>query len=112
MNGLASAQRMAYTMDDETYGYSWSIEQSPNACFADVTIADFFEFDDESSAKCGIVRYRSRQSDGSDKTTTLPGLDYFERVHVIYDARLTSVTYRIQVKNASSVALWSISYWG
>lgn len=113
MNGLATATRTAWTLDSDFYGYSWTIEQSPNICFADVVIGHYYEFDDESVAECGITKFRSRQADGSDKTTTLPSVDALDgAAHVIYDARLTSVTYRIQVQNAHTTALWSISYWG
>jgi hypothetical protein len=83
--------------------HSTTIELEPGDGFAQVSLGDFWEWDDQSWAIIGITRITHRRKNGLDKVITFPSAffttDTADLTRIVYDANLSSITVQTGVQN-------------
>lgn len=82
---------------------SWTIELEPHDSFAQVTLADYWEMDDKSSAIVAISRLTHRKANGKDKAIAFLStpflVDTAEMTRIAGDPKMSSISIVMGAEN-------------
>jgi hypothetical protein len=93
MNGMHQEQHWGYTVDSDEQTHSDDYKLPPTPTLAQITVGDFYEFDDKSHANLGFTSCTYLDQNGVPQTDTFPGIHEGGTVHVFGRNGLTSATF-------------------
>ena len=97
MNGMHQQQSWAYNFDSDNYTASWDWELPPTPTCAQITLADFYEFDDKSHVDLGFSSCQYLDQNGVKRTDTFPDIDSADAVHVFAKMGLVRADFQMRV---------------
>lgn len=105
--GESAWRAEAWTGPNNSYTASWTVEMPPSAVFAKVSPAFYMEY----SSNVGmmgveIANIRRRRPDDSDETVNVGNAP------VVWEPRMTSITYRLNLYNCQGRILCDLGFWG
>jgi hypothetical protein len=74
MNGMHQEQHWAYNLGSNDFTASHDFELPPTPTLAQVTLGDFYEFDDKSHAELGFTSCVFVDASGVTRTDTFPDI--------------------------------------
>lgn len=104
-------QRWAYTTGSDDYTASYDYELPPTATLAQVTLGDFYEFDDQSHVDLGFTSCAYLDEDGVTRTDTFPDIDNLDAVHVFGRNGLVRADFQIRVSNMAAACVVNFFFW-
>lgn len=105
INGMHQEQKWAYTEGSDNYSASYDVEFPPTPTIAQITLADFFEFDDQSHVDLGFTSCSFLDENGVTRTDTFPDIDDLAAVHVFARNGLVRADYQIRVSNLAAACV-------
>jgi hypothetical protein len=104
-------QHWAYTTGSDDYSSTHHFELPPTPTLAQVTLGDFFEFDDKSHVDLGFISGSFLDSSGVTRPLNFPDIDALDAVHVFAQPGLASAVYGTKISNASASYVVNFFFW-
>lgn len=111
MNGMHQEQHWGYTLDSDEQTKSYDFKLPPTPTLAQITVGDFFEFDDQSHANLGFTSCSYLDGNGVTQTDMFPGIHEGGTVHVFGRNNLTSATFQVGVSNIFVSFVVNFFFW-
>lgn len=111
MNGMHHAHYWAYTTGSDDYTVTHQYELAPTSTLAQISLSDFYEFDDQSHADIAFLGCTYLDSSGVTRTDTFPVIDAFDAVHAFGRNGLASATFGIRVSNIAASYIVNFFFW-
>jgi hypothetical protein len=111
MNGMHQEQAWAYTTDSDNYTPTWQYELPPTNTLVQVSLGDYYEFDDKSHVDLGLISGSYLDSNGVTRQLNFPDIDAFGATHVLAQPGLTSIVYGTKVSNAAMSVVANFFFW-
>jgi hypothetical protein len=83
MNGQHQEQHWAYTIDSDDFSHSGEFRLPPTSALAQISLGDFYEFDDKSHVDAGFTSCDYIDGDGVPRTDNFPDIDALAATHVL-----------------------------
>jgi hypothetical protein len=100
----------AFEWGGDFFSATWTIELTPHDASAQVTLADYWEMGDQSTAQVAFTKLTHRKSNGKDEVThfisDFYNNDTADLTRIVGDSRLSSVT--VGVGLADIYANWML----
>ena len=102
MNGMHQEQHWAYNLGSNDFTASHDFELPPTPTLAQVTLGDFYEFDDKSHAELGFTSCVFVDASGVTRTDTFPDIDALDAIRVFGRNGLARADFQLRVSNVSA----------
>ena len=103
MTGMLAFTGYAFESGGDYYTASWTIELEPHDSFAQVTLADYWEMDDESSAIVAISALTHRKANGKDEVISFLShpfsVDTAKMTRIAGDPKMSSISIVMGAEN-------------
>jgi hypothetical protein len=111
MNGMHQEQHWAFTTGSDDFSSTHHFELPPTPTLAQIHLADYFEFDDQSHADIGFISGTFVDGDGVTRDLTFPDIDQFDATHAFAQSGLASATFGIRVSNCAGSYIVNFFFW-
>jgi len=112
MNGMHHSSGYAYQIGGDWHSASWHYELSPKSTLAQLTLADHYEFDDETKVDLGFTSCEFIDGDGVQHKDSFPDIDQIGGVvHKFGRNKLVRVDWEMRVYDVYSTWLLNLFYW-
>lgn len=110
LTGMLAFTGGALEIGGDYFTATWTIELEPHNAFAQVTLADFWETDDDSTAQVCITKLAHRKSSGKDEIihfiSNIFGSDTADLTRIAGDSKMSSITIGMGASN--TYAMWML----
>jgi len=111
MNGMHQEQHWAFTTGSDDFNSTHHFELPPTPTLAQVTLGDFFEFDDKSHVDLGFISGSFLDSDGVTRPLNFPDIDSLDAVRVFAQPGLVSAVFGTRASNAYGSYVVNFFFW-
>jgi hypothetical protein len=114
LTGMFAWQGWAYEVGGSTYTAKWDfvLPDPPVKGFAQLSLGDYTESDDQSAAECAIVRIYHRPVSGPDTHTDFDEAGESDATRIAYDDRLHRILVHQQLHNCAATILLQVFVFG
>ena len=110
MNGMHCEQATFYNTGDDWYTQSFHINLGPQATIAELSMVDYYEFDDKARFDLGFTHV-----DFMDGTTPrhddFSDIDAFDSAKYVVRNGMTRIDWAMQLSNCAVSYLLNLYYW-
>ena len=111
MNGMHQEQHWAYTTGSDDYLATHEFDLPPTPTLGQISMGDYYEFDDQSHVELAFISGSFLDSDGVTRPLNFPNIDDFNATRVFAQPGLASATCGLRVSNASGSAVLNFFFW-
>jgi hypothetical protein len=111
MNGMHQESAWAYSFDSNDYSASFQYELAPTPTLAQISLAGYFEFDDQAHVDAGFTGCTFLDEHGVTRTESFKDIDYPDAVIVFGRNGLASASYQIRVSNCAARVILNFFFW-
>ena len=111
MNGMHQEQYWAYTTGSDMYSVSHQYELPPTPTCAQISLADYYEFDDKSQVDLGFTSCTYVDKDGVTRNDSFPSIDDFDVTYIFARNGLASATFELSVSNVYAAYIVNFFFW-
>jgi hypothetical protein len=111
MNGMHQTQAWAYTTGSDDHTASWHFSLSPTSTCAQITLGDFYEFDDKSHVDLGFTSCQFLDASGVTRTDSFPDIDSFDATRVFARNGLARADFAMRVSNCAASCVANFFFW-
>lgn len=111
MNGMHQEQEWAYTTGGDDYTASWQYELPPTPTLAQISLGDYYEFDDQAHVDLGFTSCTYVDQNGVTRTDNFPDIDQVGATHLFGRNGLASASYAMRVANCAASCVVNLFFW-
>jgi hypothetical protein len=112
MDAMHQEQHWIANPNSDDYSASHHYEFPPTPTLAQITMGDYYEFDDKSHVDLGFISGSFLDSSGVTRPLTYPDIDAFDAVRVIAQPGMASAVYGARASNAAGSYVVNFFFWG
>src|SRR5690242_9109400 len=98
LTGMHAWQPYAHNTDDTLATATWTASIPPGNAFTQVHLANYFEYDDQSSSEIWI----SQVTNSNGQKTNFPYVDFPSETLIVWEPLMTTLTVSLRVRNSSA----------
>lgn len=110
MNGMHCEWWAPYNTGDDWYTTSHHFELGPTPTVAELSLIDYYEFDDKARVDLGFTRVEFLDG-GVTRHDDFPDIDSFSAVKIVVRNGMTRIDWSAQVSNCAVSYLVNLFFW-
>lgn len=111
MKGMQQASAYAWTIESGNYTMSFQYELPPTSTLAQISLATYYEFDNQAHAELGFTECTYVDQNGVTHTDTFPDIDAIDATRMFGRNGLSSASYMLRVSNCYGSAVVNFFFW-
>jgi len=111
MNGQHQEQHWASNTDSDDFSHSGEVRFPPRSTLAQISLGDFYEYDDKSHADIAFTRCNFIDDSGVPRTDDFLDVDALGATHVFARNGLTSAFWEMRISNIAASAVLNFFFW-
>jgi hypothetical protein len=112
MDAMHQEQHWILSMDEDDSTLSHHYEFPPTPTLAQITMGDYYEFDDQSHVDLGFISGSYLDSNGVTRPLNYPDIDALDAVRVIAQPGMASAVYGAKAVHAYGSYVVNFFFWG
>lgn len=111
MNGMHYQYGWASTTGSDDYTASWHYELPPTPTIGELSLGDYFEFDDKAHVDLGFTHVEYLGPQGQTSHNDYPDIDSFDVQHDVSITNMTRADWAMRVSNCTASFLLNLFFW-